>query len=134
MAAGGASEERPPTDLVVCRELAAREPIFHRAEFGTSPADFAAMITDDYWEVGASGRVYTRDVILQVLSDRHRAPVVDDDWRVVGFACHQLAADLFQAYYTLWQGDRCTRRSTLWRRTTDGWRAVYHQGTVVQDF
>ncbi len=133
MAVSGTSQASSSADGDDCRALAAREPIFHRAEFGTSPAEFAALITDDYWEVGASGRVYTRDVILDILADRHRLPVVDDDWRVVDFGCHQLAADLFQATYTLWQGDRCTRRSTLWRRTADSWRAVYHQGTVVQD-
>jgi hypothetical protein len=24
-----------------------------------------------------------------------------------------------------------TRRATLWRRTTTGWKVLYHQGTVV---
>ncbi len=112
-------------------ELSAREPLFHRAEWGTRQADFRAMITDDYWEIGASGQVYGREHVLQVLRDRHSAPV-EDPWQVEDFACHRLADDLFQATYTLWQRERQTRRSTLWRRTADGWRAVFHQGTVVQ--
>ena len=29
------------------------------------------------------------------------------------------------------QGERVTRRTTLWRRTVEGWKAVYHQGTPV---
>jgi hypothetical protein len=35
--------------------------------------------------------------------------------------------------YTLFQGERTTRRSTIWERTSDGWQAVFHQGTVVED-
>jgi hypothetical protein len=28
---------------------------------------------------------------------------------------------------------RLTRRATIWQRTKDGWKIVYHQGTIVQD-
>jgi hypothetical protein len=28
---------------------------------------------------------------------------------------------------------RLTRRSTIWRSTSGGWKIVYHQGTIVQD-
>ncbi len=120
-------------DNAVRNALQAREPIFHRPEFGTTAADFAAMITDDYWEIGASGRVYSREFVLQVLADRHRSPMTDDPWRIEDFACRPLAPELFQVTYTLWQGLRETRRSTLWRRTGNSWRAVFHQGTVVQE-
>ena len=123
----------PSEDGSVRDALLAREPLFHRAELGTAPDDFAAMITENYWEIGASGRIYSRSFVLDVLAERHRSPVVDDRWRVEDFACHPLAPDLFQASYTLWQGERCTRRSTVWRRAKDNWRAVFHQGTVVQD-
>lgn len=30
-------------------ELAAREPIFHRPEFGSTRADFESMLSDDFW-------------------------------------------------------------------------------------
>lgn len=113
--------------------LYAREPIFHRPEFGTSTADFAAMITDDYWEIGASGRVYSRAFVLEVLDRRYRAGPVDEDLLVEGFACRRLTPELYQAAYTLWQGERCTRRSTLWTSAGGTWRALFHQGTVVED-
>jgi hypothetical protein len=56
-------------------ELIAREPIFHRPEFGATRADFERMTADDFWETGASGRRYTREFVLDVLekdSQRHR--------------------------------------------------------------
>jgi hypothetical protein len=36
--------------------------------------------------------------------------------------------------YTLLQDNqRLTRRATIWRSTADGWKIVYHQGTIVRD-
>ena len=46
--------------------LAAREPIFHQPEFGTLREDVDAMTTVGFWEVGASGREYSRSVILEL--------------------------------------------------------------------
>jgi hypothetical protein len=28
---------------------------------------------------------------------------------------------------------RLSRRATIWQRATDGWKILYHQGTIVQD-
>lgn len=47
--------------------LSAREPIFHRAEFGTTRADFEKMTAEDFWETGASGRIYSREFVLDLL-------------------------------------------------------------------
>ncbi len=115
----------------VLAELEAREPIFHRPELGTTRADFERMIVPDYWEVGASGRRYSREYVLDVLEQRHRTPV-EENWETRGFHCREIAADNYLLTYTLIQGERVTRRATLWRRTPDGWRALYHQGTVVE--
>jgi hypothetical protein len=111
-------------------ELLAREPIFHRPEFGTLRADFASMIVDDYWEIGASGRRYQREFVLDVLEDRHRRPHTDD-WAIQDFEIRQLCTTTYLATYTLWQGDRQTRRATVWERSTGTWKAVYHHGTIV---
>ena len=112
--------------------LRAREPLFHRPEFGTARADFERMIVDDYWETGASGRCYDRAFVLDVLERRHAAPH-DDPWETSDFRCRALGARTWLLTYTLRQGERLSRRMTLWREDADGWRALYHQGTLVQD-
>ena len=64
----------PPTDpelLSVLEELIKREPIFHRPEFGTTRADFEKMMSPDFWEIGASGRRYSRAFVLDELERRH---------------------------------------------------------------
>jgi hypothetical protein len=56
-----------PEILDIQEELIQREPIFHRpeygttrAEYGTTRADFQRMTDATFWEVGASGRRYSR--------------------------------------------------------------------------
>jgi len=103
---------------------------FHRPELGTSRADFEGMIDDDFWEVGASGRVYDRTFVLDELVKRHSA-AHDDEWEVQDFACRCLGERIFLVTYLLKQGVRHSRRSTVWRDDSGCWRAVYHQGTII---
>jgi hypothetical protein len=129
-------EPVPGTDpdlLPILEELIAREPIFHRPEFGTSRAAFENMTVPDFWEIGASGRRYGRTWVLDELERRHIVPHVDV-WEAAGFHCRRLSQDVFLLTYTLLQDNvRRTRRSTIWQRTPEGWKIVFHQGTIVQE-
>jgi hypothetical protein len=114
-------------------ELSAREPIFHRPEFGTTRADFEKLTAEDFWEIGASGRRYSRQYVLDELEKRFAA-AHDDVWETSDFHCRRLGPDTYLLTYTLLQDHaRRTRRSTIWQCTDKGWKIVYHQGTVVQD-
>jgi hypothetical protein len=121
-----------PKVLAVLKELSQREPIFHRPEFGTTRADFERMTEATFWEVGASGRRYSRQYVLDELERRY-ANQADDDWQAHDFHCLEIAADNYLLTYTLNQQGRVTRRATIWRRTAEGWKIVYHQGTIVKD-
>jgi len=115
----------------VLKELAAREPIFHRPEFGTTRAEFESMMAPEFREVGASGQEYNREFVLDVLEKRHASSHIDV-WETSNFWCQRLAAELYLLTYMLLQDSgRLTRRATIWRRTEAGWKIVYHQGTVV---
>jgi len=124
-----------PTRNPILDELRPLEPIFHTPDFGLEPADAARRTAPDYWEVGASGRRYSRDFILQTLADNPPANAATLRWRASGHALRQLSttpgAETFLLTYTLRQQDRLTRRSTLWQRTPTGWQILYHQGTIV---
>jgi hypothetical protein len=115
----------------VLEELKRREPIFHRREFGTTRADFERLMVDDYWEIGASGQRYDRAFILDELERRY-AGEYPDEWQTSDFEIRQLAENVFLLTYTLLQGNtRRTRRATLWMRTAEQWKILYHQGTIV---
>ncbi|HXS20867.1 MAG TPA: DUF4440 domain-containing protein [Steroidobacteraceae bacterium] len=120
----------------ILQELRSREPIFHRPELGNTRADFARMTAEDFWEVGASGRRYSRDHVLDVLEDRHQVAghlALEDTWETTDFACRELGSATYLLTYTLLQGQRKTRRVTIWRRSADDWKIMFHQGTVVED-
>jgi hypothetical protein len=117
----------------VLAELSNREPIFHRPELGSTRADFERMTVEDYRETGASGRRYSREFVLDVLEKRRSAPKTEV-WETSDFYCRKLAENLYLLTYTLLQDNaRLTRRATIWQKSSDGWKIVYHQGTVVRD-
>jgi hypothetical protein len=118
----------------VLEELRSREPIFHRPELGKTRADFESMTEADFWEIGASGRRYSREYVLDVLEDRYKSGnPTEDGWEAADFHCRELASDVYLLTYTLSQGERKTRRATIWRRSGQGWKIVFHQGTLVQE-
>ena len=132
-------EPTPITDPAltqVLHELTLREPIFHRPEWGTTRTDFERMTLPDFWEVGASGRRYSRNYVLNELERRYQIEGEDparDSLKANEFHCRQLSDDVYLLTYTLLQGERKTRRTTIWQLTAEGWKIVYHQGTIVQD-
>jgi hypothetical protein len=120
----------------ILEDLRGREPVFHRAEFGTTRADFEGMTEAEFWEVGASGRRYSRQHVLEVLEDRHQVAshlALEDTWEATDFACRQLGSDTYLLTYTLLQGQRKTRRVTVWKRVGQDWKILFHQGTLVED-
>jgi hypothetical protein len=119
--------------LPVFEELRRREPIFHTPAFGATRLDFENAMAPEYWEVGASGRRYHREFILRTLE---LSPPVDADtagWQCSDHGLRRLGPDTYLFTYTLRQGERITRRATIWQSTATGWHILYHQGTIVTD-
>jgi len=114
-------------------ELKSREPIFHHPEkFGKTKQDIENQMCDDFWEVGASGNVYTRQDVIETLLERYNNPNYQDIWEAKDFELTTIAPDNYLLTYILIQDKtRVTRRSTLWRRVNGDWKILYHQGTVI---
>ncbi len=121
-----------PSLAGILAELSQREPIFHRPEFGTTRADLERMTVEDFWETGASGRRYSREFVLDEL-ERRMANPPPDVWHTSEFHCRRLGPDVYLLTYTLLQDqNRRTRRATIWQHTGEGWKAIYHQGTLAE--
>ncbi len=122
---------RAPDEVLA--ELRSREPIFHRSEHGTDRAAFEGMTAPDYWEVGASGRIYDRATVLAELERRYADPnyVPMEGMEVSDFSCRAAGGNTWLATYHLRQGERDTRRASVWRQVDGRWVLVYHQGTVI---
>lgn len=113
--------------LAVLRTL---EPLIYAANAGANRAHFDALLAPDFWEVGGSGQVYDRAFVLDTLEARQRQPR-EEAWHTFDHQVRRIDAHHFLLTYALQQPTRLSRRATLWRRTTNGWQMVYHQGTPV---
>jgi len=98
----------------------------------------AALLDDDFIELGSSGRVSTRTEILDLLGAENYAPPAME-----AFDCRILAPDLALVTYRTVRIDphpeRTNRtasrgvdnRSSIWIRSNGRWRVRFHQGTPV---
>ena len=120
-----------PELLTILDELRAKEPLFHSPGFGTSAADFERIVAEHYWEVGASGRRYSRDFILRELYTQPPALADDLGWKAWDHAVKQLGPQTYLITYVLEQGERRTRRASIWEKSSGRWCVLYHQGTVI---
>lgn len=116
----------------ITEELIALEPIFHRGEVATTREDFEKIIDKDFIEVGASGKKYFREEVIDTLVKR-RASTNGEGWQTKDFNCIKLCDNIFLLTYILIQGDRISYRSTVWRNSENNWRVVYHQGTLFEN-
>ncbi|MDO5674973.1 MAG: DUF4440 domain-containing protein [bacterium] len=114
----------------ILEELTQLEPLIYAANDGKTRAYFENLLIADFWEVGASGKVYERDFVLATLAQRQEQPR-EELWRVFDCAVRQIEAEHFLFTYALEQPTRISRRASLWKRTPEGWQLVYHQGTPV---
>jgi len=121
----------PPELQALLRELEALEPLYHAAAPAASVAHFDALVPDEFWEIGASGRPYSRAYARAVLASRSAVPP-DSQWQTRNFQVRALADDTYLLTYTLDQIGRSTLRSTVWKRVGGRWQVLFHQGTIVQ--
>lgn len=101
-------------------------------DFRRDRARLAALLAEDFHEVGASGRVYDRADVLRLLPG-----AADMCQSMHEASLHHLAPDVTLLTYIA--EHRCgtmvrrTLRSSIWIRTATGWRIRYHQGTILPE-
>jgi hypothetical protein len=110
--------------VVIKRELALLTP-----EVRGCANQLEELLDPDFAEIGKSGRLWTRaEMIAALVADpnpeKHTVDCSDMSGRTVGPGLVLLT------YVTQVEGRRA-RRSSLWRRSTSGWRVLHHQGTPI---
>ena len=86
------------------------------------------LLHPDFREIGASGRLWDRDSIVAALA-------VDpgDGAQATDVEARFVAEGVVLVTYTSEAGARRARRSSLWLHGEDGWRVLFHQGTLLSD-
>lgn len=115
----------------VAEELVRLESKVHWPLAGTTREEIARWFAADFWEIGASGRKFSLDVVLNVLEKRSASGASIEPRQLTDVECRALSADTFLLSYLLRQPARVTRRSSVWRQSANGWQMLHHQGTVA---
>ncbi len=84
------------------------------------------LLSDGFFEFGASGRVWSREAILAQLAAEDSSSITSRD-----FACQTLSPGIaLLTYLSETPQQRCLR-SSLWRLEGEQWRLIFHQGTPI---
>lgn len=87
-----------------------------------------SLLRDDFVEVGSSGRVYTKWMVIDMLSREDHAPVQMRD-----FVVRTLAPSAALVTYRSIGSSGQARRSSVWVKELGRWRMAFHQGTRLPD-
>jgi ribonuclease HI len=91
-------------------------------EVRSDPAAVAALLHPDWREVGRSGRLWTREELLDKIG-----PIDPVGFEVV--SVDRLGDDTILLLWRTSTDERSTLRSSVWVRTGGQWQARFHQGT-----
>ena len=84
------------------------------------------LLHQDFQEIGASGRVWNRETIVDALVGDPAAPGAAE-----AFTPARLAEDVVLLTYRV-SGEAGSLRSSLWvRDSASGWQLRFHQGTRI---
>lgn len=112
----------PDEDTVVRLEKSLLAPQVH-----ADASRLAELLHPDFEEIGASGRLWDRETTIQALlgAPQQTAELT----KVLGVS--RVASDALLLIFET-SGERgLARRSSLWVKTTSGWRLRFHQGTLA---
>ncbi|MEM7208226.1 MAG: DUF4440 domain-containing protein [Pseudomonadota bacterium] len=94
-----------------------------------------SLLSSEFKEVGASGAYFGLSEVLECLPAEESWSCKTQDWEF-----RLLSIDIVQtihrAFVVHFDGDEGTysRRSSIWRKESNEWKMIYHQGTKVEPF
>lgn len=119
-----------PADTALAAELETLERALHAPQVRGDRASLAALLDEDFSEIGSSGQCYGRDAALQEIPLERAQVLIESEQYAVRLLAEGLAQVRYRSrYHVGGEAQRWVLRSSLWRRHGDGWRMVFHQGT-----
>jgi hypothetical protein len=95
-----------------------------------SRAELEKLLAEEFVEFGSTGRVYDLKSIADELSKESNAQGSITDFELVSLA-PDVALVTYRAVFSEGEGEPAQHslRSSIWKRSGDGWQMVFHQGT-----
>ncbi|KQU61159.1 ribonuclease H [Rhodococcus sp. Leaf278] len=117
----GRTEFDPDLATVLALERELQTPECRR-----NPGRLVSLLADDFTEVGASGAVWDKTSILDLLSREDSVEI-----EVLELSGRAISADFVLVQWISQTLGKRARRTSLWRRTASGWELIHHQGTPL---
>ncbi|ATN33345.1 DUF4440 domain-containing protein [Rhizobium sp. ACO-34A] len=121
------------TNLPDLGEIRSLEETLHRPEIRRSREAVEDLLAEGFMEFGASGRVYERATIIDLLAEESD----DDDGglRASNYALKPISNDAVLLTYETERSyrdgsKRSALRSSIWKHNGLRWQMLFHQGTV----
>lgn len=88
-----------------------------------------SILAEDFFEFGRSGRTYTRKECLD-----HSVEEIHATLPLKNFTVHEISEKVFLVTYiseVQYEELEIGNRSSLWKKTEEGWKLKFHQGTAI---
>ncbi len=116
------------------QKLFALEQRLSDPDIRSNPEALAEILHDDFQEIGASGRYFSKmDIIRLLKSEKEYEAYVIEDFQAI-----YISDDVIQIVYRIparvspgGEAYAGSLRSSLWLYTGNKWQIIFHQGTKV---
>jgi len=126
----GASVEYQTRHMEILELLIGLETKLHSYNVRSSIEKLKLLLSDEYMEIGASGKIYNKKETIDLLVSSKPYEIAATD-----FTLNQLSSELMQLIYRANDNansktGRKTIRNSLWKKNGDDWQMLFHQGTI----
>ncbi len=85
------------------------------------------IFSDNFEEIGKSGRVFNKNEILSLLSNEESQKIELNDFKFI-----RLSEFVILAKYSAFCNGVNSLRSSIWVKNTKDWKILHHQGTACK--
>lgn len=117
------------SELIKALELELLQP-----EVRKSKERLNELIADNFLEIGASGKNYNKQDILNKLPQQTETKLALQDFNTI-----EISADTILATYQVEKESEgikektISSRSSIWQNKDGEWKIIFHQGTLLKD-
>jgi glyoxylase I family protein len=99
-----------------------------------NPVELDKLIDDEYFEIGKSGRVWTKKTVIDALRVEQDTKINITDFRL-RLISDNIALVTYSAHHNPSSDnpDIKSLHSSVWRMSGSMWKIFFHQGTIVPD-
>ncbi|MFC3165419.1 DUF4440 domain-containing protein [Ciceribacter thiooxidans] len=113
-------------------EIQSLEEALHRPETRRSREAVGALLAEGFVEFGASGTVYDRAAVLDLLMQESGT---EGELRTANYVLRPISNDAVLLTYETERSyrdgsRRCVLRSSVWKHDGLRWQMLFHQGTI----